>query len=208
MSFGFLSGVKTWTTNFTTSFNTSSSFTTTFATSKSTTTTFSTSRSTTTTFSTSRSTTTTYNTSRSTQSIGGTTNGNWPSDYWTRYLYQYHQFYGRNLIGWGGSSIADWYSFTDTYRDVGGYRYYKGNYRSQAYPGTWHYYDVSRASIGSVTTTFSTSRSTTTTFNTSRSTTTTFNTSKATTTTFNTSRSTTTTFSTSRGTSRDTTFYA
>ena len=220
----FINGVKEWSTDYTTTFNTTQSTTTTFSTSRSTTTTFSTSRSTTTTFSTSRSTTTTFNTSRSTstttQATQNSIQGNNAAtgvSQWVKYTGNLSQV---SLNWWNGNANTA-FPFSNpnvTSFNSGGFTFYRGNQWSDTdYNGsccggvTYNYFNVAYrtgAITTSFTTTFSTSQSTTTTFNTSQSTTTTFNTSQSTTTTFNTSISTTTTFSTSRTTERTTNFYA
>jgi len=215
----FINGIKEWSTDFTTTFNTSQSTTTTFSTSKSTTTTFNTTRSTTTTFNTSQSTTTTFNTSKTTsRSTSGTyypAANETPANFrWIRYagnaINQSHLMWAGVDVGAGGNAANP--------INLGGYTYYRGNLMSDpANQGSccgginYNYYNIAYrqgTSTTSFTTTYSTTRSTTTTFSTSRSTTTTFSTSQSTTTTFNTTRSTTTTFSTSRTTERTTDFYA
>ena len=224
----FINGIKEWSTDFTTTFNTSQSTTTTFSTSQSTTTTFSTSRSTTTTFSTSKSTTTTFSTSKTTSTTTtATTYGpvnnaaNSGSSRWI--VYQSYNVAHMNYIQghWWNDANNQQNFVSNNSINVNSivkdnYTYYKGS----AWAGhagsccggvNWVYSNVlyrTSSSNTSFTTTYNTTRSTTTTFNTSQSTTTTFNTTRSTTTTFNTSRSTTTTFSTSRTTDRTTDFYA
>ena len=220
-----INGIKEWSTDYTTTFNTSQSTTTTFSTSNSTTTTFSTSRSTTTTFNTSKTTSTTTTVT----TYGNTNNGSILVDTGRWIVYQsynvshmnyvqghwYNQADGANVNS-GRQDFSDYNSSNTNPITADGWTYYKGNVWNNEVGSccggvNWVYnnilYRTSSANT-SFTTTYGTSATTTTTFNTSQSTTTTFNTSRSTTTTFNTSRSTTTTFSTSRTTDRTTNFYA
>ena len=182
MSLGFLASKKEFSTDFTTTFSTSSSFTTTFSTSKSTTTTFSTSK------------TTGRSTTRSTLvSQTGTPINSVSDPNWIRYTGNLSQ----SKVTWTNGNVANGSPNATQLSGNDGYTYVRGNnhYNGSCCGGiNYNYYNVIRR--------YNSNTSYTTNFTTN------FNTTANTTTTFNTSKSTTTTFNTSKTTSRDTSFYA
>ena len=163
MSLGFLASKKEFSTDFTTTFSTSSSFSTTFSTSKSTTTTFGTSRT----------------TSRNTSGVNYYPQGF--SNYWVYANTPYNNYAAVYI---NGSNTANWYGYSNNGpTSIGNYN--RGSLFQNWTSGStnYKYYILGKNSNNvstSYTTNFNTTRSTTTTFSTSTTTSTTFNTSKTT----------------------------
>ena len=206
-----INGIKSWSTDYTTTFNTSKDTTTTFNTSHDTTTTFNTSHATTTTFSTSHSTTTTFSTSHTTTFTTNANSGNqfaYGGDAYPNYTSWFTYNFGSQIVKWEGANLGSGYGPNPNGYTSGSYTYYRGPYVFGVNDGAYYYINRTGPTSVSRTTTYNTTRATTTTYNTSNTTTTTYNTSNTTTTTYSTSRTTTTTFSTSNTTQRNTNFYA